>query len=167
MRLEEICSFLNEIGILDLKHTQNFLSIYTNFLLNNKNLNRNKNIHDIDNNTLKIILFAYIKNISSDDKELYDISSNIINSYNKNKLIKQYQAICFLKKIIFFHIKNRFNHFLFLLFKKKYPKRKYFPYKPSVQKLPFKNQNLSYDAMVENLTKLKIVLLQDGEKMMI
>ena len=127
MKIEEICEHLNEIGILDIKNTPIFLSLYSSFKINNKKNNQNRHS---DPNTIMIILFAFLKKVISNDKELYEICSNIINSYNKNKIIKLYQGICFLNKVIFYQIKSRFNHFLFLLFKKKYPKRKYFPYNP-------------------------------------
>ena len=128
MRIEEICEYLNELGILDIKHTSNFLSLYSGFIINNKRLNQNRNSED---NTFKLILFAYFKKLISSDKDLYEMCSNIISSHTKNRLIHQYHSICFLNKILFYQVKNKFNHFLFLLFKKKYPKRKYFPYNAS------------------------------------
>ena len=127
MKIEEICQYLNELGILSIKNTPLFLSIYSGLAKNKLKSNKNNNI---ENNKLIIILFAFLKKIIANDKELYELSSNIIHSHKKNKLIKQYQGICFLNKIIYHQIKYRFNHFLFLLFTKKYPKRKYFPYNP-------------------------------------
>ena len=127
MKIEEICQYLNELGILSIKNTPLFLSIYSGQLKNKPKSNKNYNI---ENNNLTIILFAFLKKVFSNDKELYELSSNIIHSHTKNKLIRQYQGICFLNKIIYHQIKNRFNHFLFILFTKKYPKRKYFPYNP-------------------------------------
>ena len=127
MKIEEICQYLNELGILSIKNTPLFLSIYSGQLKNKPKSNKNNNI---ENNNLTIILFAFLKKVFSNDKELYELSSNIIHSHTKNKLIRQYQGICFLNKIIYHQIKNRFNHFLFILFTKKYPKRKYFPYNP-------------------------------------
>ena len=150
MKIQEICEYLNEFGILSIKNTPLFLSIYSGLISSNKEFknNLNKNI-DSENNKLKIILFAYLKKILSNDKELYELCSNIINSHSKNKIIKQYQGICFLNKVIFYQIKNRFNHFLFLLFKRKYPKRKYFPYNPlyaakSTSKLDYIKPNISF-----------------------
>ena len=128
MRIEQICEYLNELGILNIKQTSNFLSLYSGFIINNKKLKQNLNSED---NTFKLILFTYLKKIISNDKELYEMCSNIISSHTKNRLIRQYQSICFLNKVLFYQIKNKFNHFLFLLFKKKYPKRKYFPYNAS------------------------------------
>ena len=127
MKIEEICQYLNELGILSIKNTPLFLSIYSGQLKNKPKSNKNNNI---EKNNLTIILFAFLKKVFSNDKELYELSSNIIHSHTKNKLIRQYQGICFLNKIIYHQIKNRFNHFLFILFTKKYPKRKYFPYNP-------------------------------------
>ena len=150
MKIEEICEYLNELGILSINKTPLFLSIYTGLIgKNNKNNLNYKTNNDIDNYKLIIILFAFLKKIISSDKELYELCSNIINSHTKNKLIKQYQGLCFLNKVIFYQIKNRYNHFLFLLFKKKYPKRKFFPYNPlyavkSVSKLNDIKPNTSF-----------------------
>ena len=117
MKIEEICDYLNELGILSIKNTPLFLSIYTSLVTNNNQNKDNlrKNNH-IENNKLTTILFAFLKKINSNDKELFELCSDIINLHSKNKLIKQYQGICFLNKVIFYQIKNRFNHFLFLLF---------------------------------------------------
>ena len=150
MKIEELCQYLNELGILSLKKTPLFLSIYSGLIGNNKqdNINAKKN-NNIENNKLTILLFAFLKKIISNDKELYELCSNIIHSHKKNKLIKLYQGICFFNKFIFYQIKNRFNHFLSLLFTKKYPKRKYYPYNPSyaaksLSKLNELKQNISF-----------------------
>ena len=155
MKIEEICQYLNELGILSIKNTPLFLSIYSGLVKNNLKSIKNNNI---ENNQLTIILFAFLKKIITNDKELYELSSNIIHSHKKNKLIRQYQGICFFKKIIYHQIKNRFNHFLFLLFTKKYPKRKYFPYNPlyaakSSSRLNEINTNKSFTNTNTNLRR--------------
>ena len=153
MKISEICQYLNEIGILSLKNTNLFLSLYSGFIKNNNQINftRKKALNaNLDNNIFITILFAFLKKVISNDKDLYELCTNVISLHPKNKLIKQYQGICFLKKIIFYQIKNRFNHFLFLLFVKKYPKRKYFPYNPLYAAKSYtrfndiKNNNISY-----------------------
>ena len=152
MKIEEICEYLNELGILDIKHTSLFLSIYSNFIMNNNNKFQQSQYSE--DNTMKIILFAFLKKIISNDKELYEVSSNIISSYNKNKIVRLYQGICFFNKLIFYQIKNRFNHFLFLLFKKKYPKRKYFPYDPSqATKINSKSNDDRYQRSFNNTNR--------------
>ena len=153
MKIEEICEYLNELGILDIKHTSVFLNFYSGFIMNNKQFKKNNFSED---NTFKIILFTYLKNIISNDKELYEMCSNIISSHTKNKLIRQYHGICFLNKVLFFQIKNKFNHFLFLLFKKKYPKRKYYPYEASyvVKSLSKSNDN-RYQKSFNNTNRRK------------
>ena len=155
MKIEEICQYLNELGILSIKNTPLFLSIYSGLVKNKLKSNKNNNI---ESNQLTIILFAFLKKIIINDKELYELSSNIIHSHKKNKLIRQYQGICFLNKIIYHQIKNRFNHFLFLLFTKKYPKRKYFPYNPlyaakSATRLNEINTNKSFTNTNTNLRR--------------
>ena len=147
MKIEEICQYLNELGILSIKNTSLFLSIYSGLVQNKVKSNRK---HNLENNELIIILFAFLKKIISNDKELYELCSNIINSHSKNRLIKLYQGIYFLNKVIYHQVKNRFNHFLFLLFTKKYPKRKYFPYNPlyatkSAPKLNDIKTNISFN----------------------
>ena len=155
MKIEEICEYLNELGILDIKHTPIFLSLYSGFKANNNNFKQNIQSED---NTIKIIVFAFLKKMISNDKELYEICSNIVNSYNKNKIIKLYQGICFLNKVIFYQIKSRLNNFLFLLFKKKYPKRKYFPYNPTyaanANQRSFNNTNQGARYNINNLNNI-------------
>ena len=116
IKLEEICEYLKEMGILDINTIPIFLSLYIGyFKINNKKKKQSKKTED---NTFKIILFSYLKRVISSYKELYQICSNIISSDNKNKIICLYQGICFLNEVLFYQIKNKFNHFLFLLFKK-------------------------------------------------
>ena len=102
MKIEEMCEYLNELGILSIKNTPLFLSIYSGLIGNKiQNKNNTRNNNNIENNKLTIILFAFLKKIISNDKELYELCSNIINSHSKNKIIKQYQGICFLIKLSF------------------------------------------------------------------
>ena len=115
MNVEEICEHLNDIGILDINHTVQFLNLYTGFISNNKNFLNNPSSQK---NSIKISLFAYLKMISENDKELYKTTSNIVNSYDKNKLIKQYYCICSLKNILFYKVKKTFFNFLFCLLQK-------------------------------------------------
>ena len=115
MNVEEICEYLNDIGVLDINRTVQFLNLYTGFISNNKNFLNNQSSQK---NSIKITLFAYLKNVSENDKELYRITSNIVNSYDKNKLIKQYHCICNIKKILFYKLKNNFFNFLFNLLRK-------------------------------------------------
>ena len=80
MKIEEICQYLNELGILSIKNTPLFLSIYSGLIKNKLKSNKNNNI---ESNQLTIILFAFLKKIIINDKELYELSSNIIHSHKK------------------------------------------------------------------------------------
>ena len=61
MNIQQLCEYLNEIGILDFDNIKHFLEILTYLLDNN---NQNKSISDI----YKIALFSYIREINKDDK---------------------------------------------------------------------------------------------------
>ena len=62
MKIEEICDYLNELGILSIKNIPLFLSIYASLVKNNdKNKDNLRENINIDNNKLTTILFAFLK----------------------------------------------------------------------------------------------------------
>jgi hypothetical protein len=90
MNIEQLCEYLNEVGILDINNIKNYLEMFTNIIGSNC---RNKSINDV----YKISLFAYFRGINNSDKNLYILCSNIINSYNRYNLIKKYNFYIILK----------------------------------------------------------------------
>ena len=109
MNLAQICSYLNEVGILDINNIKNYLTMTTN-IVNNDNNRSNNDIY-------KISLFAYLRGINNNDKNLYFLCTNIINSYNRYILIKKYNYLHHFKKIIYYKIFQRFNYFTISLFR--------------------------------------------------
>ena len=109
MSIQQLCDYLNEIGILDMNNIKQFLQI-TTYMINNKIQNKsNKSINDI----YKISLFSYIRKLNDDDQNLYFTCSNIINSYKRYIILKKYNSLFLFKKLISKYIKY-IKVFLFL-----------------------------------------------------
>mgnify|MGYP006873050183 CR=1 FL=1 len=116
MNIEQICEYLNEIGILDMNTIKDYLTLTTNILNENR---KYKSINDI----YKISLFAFLRGANNDDKALYFLCSNIINSYNRYNLIKKFKFLNHFKKLLYYKICQRFNCFIMSLSKRFYSKR--------------------------------------------
>ena len=116
MNIEQICEYLNEIGILDMNSIKDYLILTTNILNENR---KYKSINDV----YKISLFAFLRGVNNDDKSLYFLCSNIINSYNRYNLIKKYKFLHYFKKLLYVKICQRFNCFIMSLSKQLYYKR--------------------------------------------
>ena len=116
MNIEQICEYLNEIGILDMNCIKDYLILTTNILNENR---KYKSINDV----YKISLFAFLRGVNNDDKSLYFLCSNIINSYNRYNLIKKYKFLHYFKKLLYVKICQRFNCFIMSLSKQLYYKR--------------------------------------------
>jgi len=118
MNIQQLCDYLNEIGIIDIDNIKQFLEITTYMINNNIQNESNKSISDI----YKIALFSYIREINEDDKNLFFTCSNIINSYKRFIILKKYNSLFLFKKLIYLKIYQRYKSFLISLYKK-------FPYK--------------------------------------
>ena len=122
MKIEKICEYLNDIGLLQLNNISTFLKIYSN-------INNNKQKNEL--NKIILALFSYISSISKNEQQLYDICKNIINSFTNNQIVHRYRGIKILNNIFKSKLSSRYNLFLFklnlFLFKKYnkniYPKR--------------------------------------------
>ena len=113
MNVQQLCDYLNEIGIIDMNNIKHFLYISTYMM--NKNESK-KSILDI----YKIALFSYIKKINENNNNLYFTCSNIINSFKRYTILKKYNSLFLFKKIIYLKIYERYKSFLISLYKK-YP----------------------------------------------
>ena len=111
MNMQQLCDYLNEIGIIDMNNIKYFLHITTHMINNNKS---QKSISDI----YKIALFTYIKRISENNKNLYFTCANIINSYKRYIILKKYNSLFLFKKIIYLRILERYKSFLISLYRK-------------------------------------------------
>ena len=114
MNIQQLCDYLNEIGIIDMNNIKHFLQIST-YMMNDKINNQSiKSINDI----YKISLFSYIREIINDDKKLYKTCANIINSYKRYIILKKYNSLFLFKKIIYLKVYQRYKTFITLLYKK-------------------------------------------------
>ena len=98
MRIENIIEYLSDIGIINNNNLNIFLNIFTEV---NKNNNYNKtNIFSI----IKITFFNFIKNLTMNDKHLYNLCKNILNTYYQQNLINKYKVLNNIKKILYFKL---------------------------------------------------------------
>ena len=116
MNVQQLCEYLNEIGILEMKDLTNFLTNTTNLIcLNNKNNPQNK-IQSI-NEIFKISLFNHLRFYTKEDPLLFTLSGNIIKSFKQYSLIKKYNSLLFFRKILSYKILQRFSYFIFSVIK--------------------------------------------------
>ena len=84
MRIEQICEYFNDIGILQLENINRFLKIYTQL-----SQNKYKNKSD----KLILALFSFITLVSKNEQQLYDICKNIVNCFSNNQILYRYKAL--------------------------------------------------------------------------
>ena len=153
MNVQQLCEYLNEIGIIDMDNMKNFLNITTYMLDNNVNNQSDKSIKEI----YKIALFSYIRELNKNDKNLFFTCSNIINSYKRFIILKKYNSLFLFKKLIYLKIYQRYKNFLISLYKK-FPfktyrenKKKKKKSKNNINKFNNENNNiLKYEKEQEN-----------------
>ena len=102
MKIEKICEYLNEIGILEYENINTFLEIYSK--LNNKNYTRL-----IDK--LRDTLIIYFNNNFIKNNRLAKLCESIIISYSNYQLILKYRTLNNLKNILTNKIQNRYLSF--------------------------------------------------------
>jgi hypothetical protein len=110
MNSEKIIDYLSLLGIIDENKINNFLNIFSEITRNTSNNN------NFDNNNIDIIklsLFSFLRNISKNDKNLFELSRNIILSYNKFVTKEFYKKLENVKWILYLKIKKIFMNFLF------------------------------------------------------
>ena len=105
MKIEKICEYFNNIGILQLESIDNFLKIYSQ-LSQNKYKNKSDKVI--------LALFSYINLISKNDKLLYETCRNIVNNYSNNMILKRYHTL----QIFINIIKTKLHSKYLLLFLK-------------------------------------------------
>ena len=101
--IQNLCNYLEELGIVDKKSINPFLSLYT------KEINNNINIIDFDDDNsksdsnnliLENVLCLYLKKIFNIEKNYKIFSHKIISKFRQNYLIKQYNSLFLLFLII-------------------------------------------------------------------
>ena len=106
MRIEKICEYFNDIGILQLENINRFLKIYTQL-----SQNKYKNKSD----KLILALFSYITLVSKNEQQLYDICKNIVNSFSNNQILYRYKALNIFNNIFKSKIHSKYILFFFKL----------------------------------------------------
>ena len=106
MKIEKICEYFNNIGILKLENINSFLKIYSQL-----SFNQYKNKSD----KLILALFSYITLLSKNEQLLFEISRNIVNNLSNTMALQRYHALQRFNNIIKFKLHSKFISFLFKL----------------------------------------------------
>ena len=118
MKIEKICEYLNEIGILEYENVNKFLEIYSK-------LNDDKYLRVRDK--LRDTLAIYLNNNFIKNNQIKKLSQNILTSYNNYQLILKYRTLNNMNNILLNKIHNKYIFFFlnlsFFLLKKKTTKR--------------------------------------------
>ena len=104
MKIEKICEYLNEIGILEYENINIFLEIYSK--LNNGNYST-----EIDK--LRDTLIIYLNNNFIKNNKLRILCQSIISSFNNYQIILKYRTLNNMKDILLNKIKNKYINFFF------------------------------------------------------
>ena len=99
MKIEKICEYFNDIGLIQLENINRFLKIYTQL-----SQNKYKNKSD----KLILALFSYITLVSKNEQQLYDICKNIVNSFSNNQILSRYKALNMFNNIIKYKLNSRY-----------------------------------------------------------
>ena len=99
MKIEKICEYFNEIGILEYENINFFLEIYTK--LSYKNYHR---LIDL----LKDTLIIYFKNTFIKNNSLPKLCDNILSSFNNYQLIIKYRTLNSMRNILMNKIQNKY-----------------------------------------------------------
>ena len=106
MKIQKICEYLSDIGILQIDDINRFLKIYTQ-------LSQNKYKNNLDK--LILALFSYITLVSKSEQQLYEICKNIVNNFSNNQVLNRYKSLNIFNNIIRTKIHSRYILFLFKL----------------------------------------------------
>ena len=110
--IQNLCNYLEELGIVDKKSITPFLSLYS------KEINRNINNIDFDDSNsksdsiiliLENVLCSYLKKIFNIEKNYRIFSHKIIEKFKQNYLIKQYNVLF----LLFFIFTKRIKYSIF------------------------------------------------------
>jgi len=131
MKIEKICEYLNNIGILQIENMNEFLKIY--FQVSHKRYNK-------QSDKLVLALFSYISLALKNKNNIYQICKNIVNNYSLNQTLYRYRAINSLNNI--FRTKLYSKYILFFI------KLYYYLYQQKI-----KNQIIPHKKYTKNNSK--------------
>ena len=102
MKIEKICEYLNEIGILEYENINIFLEIYSK-------LNNDKYLRTIDR--LKDTLIIYLNNNFIKNNKISQLCQSILSSFNNYQLILKYRTLNNMNNILTNKIHNKYIDF--------------------------------------------------------
>ena len=105
MTIQNLCSYLEEIGIIDQKSVTPFLTLYSHTVNKINNYNQNENPFYPNNKycniaIYEIVLCGYLKKIFNVEKNFQIFSHKIVDKFKQNYLIKQYNGLVLLFMIL-------------------------------------------------------------------
>ena len=106
MKIEKLCEYLSDMGLIKLDNINNFLKIYSQI---------SKNKYKTESDKIMLALFSYFALISKNDQNLYDICKSIIDCYLTNQILNRYKGIKYLNNIFRSKLHSRYNLFLIKL----------------------------------------------------
>ena len=141
MKIEKICEYLNEIGILEYENINIFLEIYSK-------LNNDKYLRTIDR--LKDTLIIYLNNNFIKNNKISQLCQSILSSFNNYQLILKYRNLNNLNNILASKIHNKYIDFFlnisfYLLKEKKTSKRSLSTKKSKIIKKRMPRKKDKYD----------------------
>ena len=158
MKIEKICEYLNEIGILEYENINIFLDIYSK--LNNGN-------YTTELDKIRDTLIMYLNNNFIKNNSLPILCQSIVSSYNNYQLILKYRTINNMKNILFNKIKNNYINFFFkfsLFLLKKDRKSKRNISKRNSKKFLIKKNNKNSNLNEENNENNSELISSDDER---
>ena len=140
MKIEKVCEYLNEIGILEYENINMFLEIYSK-------LNTDKYLRARDR--LRDTLVIYLNNNYIKNNQLSQLCQSILFSYNNYQLILKYRTLHNMNNILTNKIHNKYISFFlnlsFFLLKKKTSKRSISSKKNKIAKKRISKKSDKYD----------------------
>ena len=103
--IQNLCNYLEEVGIIDQKSVTPFLTLYSHAVNINNNYAQNENPFYPNNKYFNIniyenVLCSYLKKIFNVEKNFQIFSRKIIDKFKQNYLIKQYNGLVLLFNIL-------------------------------------------------------------------
>jgi len=148
MKIEKICEYFNNIGILQIENINRFLKIYSQ-LSHNKYRNKSDKII--------LALFSYMTLASKNENNLYEICKNIINKFLNNQILQKYRALKSLNNIFTSRIHSKYALFFMKLYFYLYIKNRKIRIIHLNKKIKPNNSKSNYEAQIINDDREKFI----------